>query len=152
MNISTRRIRYLNNTRSQSWIGKMIGISQSTVSRIINGLTTLKSEFVDVARNTYQREAYSNLKFSGTSADQARRFSWYTPETVTDVQNTMQDVRDMLEVTWIANKERELGRILTDDEMDYERAFARKNILDNLQKSNKTIEEIYTSGKKTLFV
>lgn len=152
MDINTRRVNYILTERTQSWLANQLGLSQSTISRIANGLTTLKGEFADVLRNTYQREAYSNLKNSGTSSTQAKRFSWYIPETVMDVQNTMLEVRNMLEVTWVANKSRRENTTFTTSQIEDIINEARPAILESMQKSKKTIEEIYSSGKKKLFV
>lgn len=152
MDISTRRINYILDTRSQTWLANAIGVSQSTISRIHNNISSLAREFRDTLRNVYQREAYANLRSSGSSATEARRFSWYIPETVIDIESTFEEVRNMLEVTWIANKSRKEGVIYTADEIEDLLNDARPSILKSLQKSKKTIEEIYASGKKKLFV
>jgi transcriptional regulator with XRE-family HTH domain len=149
MDINTRRVNYILTGRTQEWLASQIGVSQSTISRIANGLSTLKSEFVDVLRNTYQREAYSNLKASGTSSSQAKRFSWYIPEHVLQVQEKMLEVRSMLEVTWVANKSKQEGRMFSTQEIERILEEARPKILASLQKSKKPIEEfVYPKGQK----
>lgn len=152
MNISTRRLTYILKSRTQQWVSSITGIPQSTISRVKNNYMNLPKQYTSSLRNTYQREAYSNLFASGASASQAKRFSWYIPETVLDVQSTLQDTRSMLEVAWIARKNMETGELLSGSALEEELSIARESILETLHKSKKTMEQVYASGKKQLFV
>jgi hypothetical protein len=152
MNISTRRMVYILEKRTQQWLSSISGIPQSTISRVKNNQINLPTKYASALRNVYQKEAYGNLKIVGASASQAKRFSWYIPETVKDVQSTLQETRSMLEVAWLARKSMETGELLSGDALTNELKLAEEAILDAMRKSPKTMEQIYASGKKKLFV
>jgi hypothetical protein len=151
MDINGRRLSFVWETRTQSYISSQTGIPQSTISKVVNGLIDLPSKYASQVRNLYQREAYSNLFVSGASSSQAKRFSWYIPETVKDVVETLNVARAELEVAWLARKSYSSDTPLTGDEILAIRKDAEDAILEALHKSKKTIEDIYTSGKKKMF-
>lgn len=151
MNISTRRLSYVLKSKTQVEVSEVTGIPQSTISRVKNGQIELPSKYTSTLRNYYQREAYSDLRISGASATQAKRFSWYVPEIVTDVVSTLKDTLNMLSTAWVARESMADDIYWTEDEYLAAKEEAEKSILEAMQKSEKTIEEIYTSGKKKLW-
>jgi hypothetical protein len=151
MSINTRRLSYVLQSKTQIEVSKLTGIPQSTISRVKNGQIEMPLKYNSTLRNFYQKTAYGDLRDAGSSATQARRFSWYIPETVTDVVSTLNDTREMLSTAWVARQR--MNSELEWDADDYESARfeAEKTILETMQKSKKTIEDIYGSGKKSIW-
>lgn len=79
---STRTLQYVNETRSANWIARQTGIPRSTVGFVLRGQRALPTKYNLNARRIYQTEAYSRMKFTGMSSNQASRFKWYAPEAV----------------------------------------------------------------------
>lgn len=151
MNISTRRLSYVLRSKTQIAVSKITGIPQSTISRVKNGQIPLPKKFTATLRNYYQKEAYGTLRAVGSSSTQARRYSWYIPEIVMDVERTLTETREMLSVAWVARLEYESSEVWDSSRVKLEREEAQAKILETMRKSKKTIEEIYGSGKKALW-
>lgn len=151
MNISTRRLSYILKSKTQTVVSKITGIPQSTISRVKNGQITLPRKYTSTLRNYYQKTAYGDLRSSGSSATQARRFSWYIPEHVTDVISTLDNTREMLTTAWVAREKSLHPELWEGTELETMRLEAEQTILESMQKSKKTVEEIYGSGKKVMF-
>jgi len=151
MSISTRRLSYVLKSKTQIEVSKLTGIPQSTISRVQNNQIPLPPKYTSTLRNYYQKTAYSELKSSGASATQANRFAWYIPETVSDVVQTLNETREMLSTAWVARLSYQSEEIWDSDRMELEREKAQQTILETMQKSKKTIEDIYGSGKKSIW-
>lgn len=151
MNISTRRLSYVLKSKTQTLVSKLTGIPQSTISRVYNQQIKLPSKYTSTLRNYYQKTTYGDLRLSGASSTQARRFSWYIPETVSDVVSTLIETKDMLTTSWVARLAMENDKIFTPEELILAREEAEQTILETMRKSKKSIEDIYGSGKKVLW-
>jgi hypothetical protein len=151
VNISTRRLSYVLKSKTQIAVSKITGIPQSTISRVKNGQIPLPSKYSSTLRNYYQKTAYGDLRDSGASATQARRFSWYVPEKVTDVVSTLNDTKDMLSAAWVARQRMKSDELWSSEDYEDARLEAEQTILESMRKSKKTIEDIYGSGKKSIW-
>lgn len=151
MSISTRRLSYILKSKTQTGVSKLTGIPQSTISRVKNGQITLPKKYASSLRNYYQTTAYNGLRIAGASATQARRYSWYIPETVSDVISTLKETKDMLSTAWVAREQMLHPELWEGNDFESLRLEAEKTILETMRKSKKTIEEIYGSGKKVIF-
>lgn len=148
MAISLRRLNYVLRTQTQSWTAKEIGVSQSTISRWSRGLTKISNEYANPIRNTYQREAYNVLRDTGASYHQARRFAWYTPETVLDVENQLTEKVNFLATGWAGKKANKIGGEFTLKQLEL---FAEEGIdivKDALRQSQEPLEVIFDYGKR----
>lgn len=150
MSISKRRLSYVLQNTTQTLVSKITGIPQSTISRVKNGQIPLPSKYTSTLRSFYQRTAYADLRAFGASSIQARRFAWYIPETVTDILDTLEETKNMLTTHWVALRTVEEGRVFTPEELILEKESAEQSILEAMRKSKKSIEDIYSSGKKTM--
>jgi len=151
MSIGTRRLSYVLKSKTQTVVSQLTGIPQSTISRVKNGQISLPTKYSSTLRNFYQKTAYGDLRDMGASATQARRFSWYIPETVTDVVSTLEDTKNLLSTAYVAHRRNESELEWTPEDYEDARLEAEQTILETMRKSKKTIEDIYTSGKKTIF-
>jgi hypothetical protein len=151
MSINTRRLSYVLQSKTQIEVSKLTGIPQSTISRVQNNQIEMPLKYNTTLRNYYQKTAYGDLRLSGAPANQARRFSWYIPETVMDVVSTLNDTKEMLTTAWVARQRMNSELEWDADEYESARLEAEKTILENMQKSKKTIEDIYGSGKKSIW-
>lgn len=77
-----RQLAYIADKQSYAAIARGTGIPYRTVLAMRTGKLAVSSEFKKSIRNMYQRESYKNLRETGFSTSQARRWSWYKPEKV----------------------------------------------------------------------
>lgn len=129
-------------TQTQAWISRATGIPASTLSYVARGLRDLPIEYRDSVRNTYQSEAYYNLKTVGLSSNQANRFKWYVPESVINVETNFISKVDYLTIGHIGQKLKDLGRSATETEVLDLWNEARDETVDALQHSKQPVENI----------
>lgn len=96
MTLARARLTAVKETLSQAEISRQTGIPQSTLSYVLSGERELPDKYKKATRNIYQRTTYRQLRDTGLSATQARRWSWYSPPTVTKVWSEVGDVVDKL--------------------------------------------------------
>jgi len=92
MNIAQRRLSYMFETKTDTWIAQQTGIPRSTVGFVRRGERALPSQYDYDLRLGYQRVSYSNLREEGMNTDQARKFSSYSPESSGLKQMIMKDI------------------------------------------------------------
>lgn len=92
MPVSTNRLMYVSEMRTDAWISQASGIPVSTIGYVRRGERELPSQYYSVMRNLYQRESYANLREQGFSYHQARRYSSYAPAAVTENVTKMDSV------------------------------------------------------------
>jgi hypothetical protein len=63
----------------------------------------------------------------------------------------LNDTKEMLTTAWVARKRMDSELEWETDEYESVRLEAEQTILETMQKSKKTIEEIYGSGKKAIW-
>lgn len=139
---ASRNLTYLGNLRTDAWISQASGIPVKMISYVRTGEGKLPSTFDKPLRNLYQREAYQNLRDIGVSYHQARRFSSYAPEKVTEVSGTMTNVITELATGHAANaidKLEKLGKPYSAEAV-YNESY--KKMQEAMRKSHKSVEDI----------
>jgi hypothetical protein len=143
--ISVRRVQYLLEEHTRSEIARETGLSSYMVNRVATGLRDVPEELRAAVRNFYQRDAYARARESGMSATQARRFSWYAPETATATTLRFHD--KVLELAGGAAQER-LSRMalegedITQSVIDQVYSEAYVDMQEALRDSKAAVEEI----------
>lgn len=138
--ITSRRLSFIHDVRSDAWIAQETGIPRSTLGFVRRGERTLPPQYRDQLRRVYQREAYGRLRDTGFSTDQARRFSWYVPERITEVRQQLEEQIDYLargRVVQMKKRAMEAGETLDEDQALSE---SRDAIRSGLRKSKKPLE------------
>jgi len=88
------RLTYLLDHMDIAQISAITEIPSATVSYVLSQGGRIDQQYERPLRNLYQRTVYADLRKQGLSPTQARRFSWYSPNTVRSVEsqtNTMVD-------------------------------------------------------------
>ena len=138
----SRQLGYLFGTVSDLFIARETGIPRSTLGFVRRGERKLPSIYTNQIRNTYQRTIYAEMKSYGFSATQARRFSWYAPETIRvqiiDYRLRVQEMSLGVMTNRITTFENE--GIAYDEISEYEKAFA--DVEEGLRNSKAPVEDI----------
>ena len=128
--------------KSDMFIARQTGIPRSTLGFVRRGERKLPSIYTNQIRATYQRTIYEEMKSFGYSATQARRFSWYAPETVRvqliDYRLRVQEMALGVMTNRIKTFENE--GIAYDEVSEYERAFV--DVEEGLRRSKASYEDI----------
>jgi len=140
------RLSYVLQSLTQSEVSREIGIPRSTLQYDIARGIPIASEYEGSLRNLYQRTVYSNLREEGFSSAQARRFSWYSPETVTINTGLMREKVLEFSVGQLAQAELKSGRIWTDRERADYLATIAERVRSGLRKSKAPLEDIVEAG------
>lgn len=85
-------VSFVGDRMSQSEISRETGIPRSTVGFVMRGERDLPTEYQSIMRNLYQRTAYQSMREAGASADIAKKFSWYSPGRVTQIDETYDEL------------------------------------------------------------
>lgn len=140
--IDQRRIGFLTDHRSDIWIARETGIPRATVGFVRRGERQLPAQYTASLRNAFQREAYGRMREIGFSSHQAKRFSWYAPESIRIRIADMKLTVNKLTLGVSAQKERKLRKEgIPYDEVELW-ADTWDDIVEGLQRSKKTIEDI----------
>ena len=91
-----QRLNFVREYLSLSQISVMTTIPTSTLSAYSRGTQSPSLPRQRQIRNLYQRTAYAELRATGLSATQARRFSWYRPDRIREVLQQTGSLVDML--------------------------------------------------------
>jgi len=67
-------------------VSRQANIPYTTLWRLKQGQTRLTGDYAKRLRNIYQRTVYHHLRDLGFPAHSARRWSWYSPERVLEVE------------------------------------------------------------------
>jgi transcriptional regulator with XRE-family HTH domain len=78
---------FIGERMSQADISRETGIPRSTVGFVMRGERELPTEYTSSLRNLYQRTAYAEMRESGASVEIAKKFSWYSPGRVEQVDD-----------------------------------------------------------------
>jgi len=136
------RLDFILSKKSQNWLASELGVSQSSISNYSTGKSNIPAKLYNDIRNAYQRNVYSSFRDLGASSVQARRYSWYSPDAVTDLQTDLRQwINDLIEYG-IYNKEMTIGRSLTAKEYEDYVSQVQDGIIANIQKSKKPLEDI----------
>lgn len=100
---ASRSLTYLGDLRTDAWISRASGIPIETIGYVRTGERNLPGEYAAPLRNLYQREAYQNMRDIGFSFHQARRFSSYAPQGVTERSTTIKNIITELATGHAAN-------------------------------------------------
>lgn len=92
-NQAQRRLGYLLKSYEFSQISAFSGIPSATLSAVYEGEYRLPMEYNKPLRNLYQRTTYANLRKSGYSPTQARRYQWYG---VSGVETAVESAGDII--------------------------------------------------------
>ena len=147
MVLALRRLLFTLQDQSQAWVSRETGIPKSTLSYVARGIRALPKQYELANRNVYQREGYRRMEETGVSANQARRFSWYVPEKVTNVISTVNEKVKYLKVGYLGQKEHALGRSTLPGERKAILKEADVAIREGLRQSPYTYEEWERYGK-----
>ncbi len=141
MLLSTKRILYSLETKTRNFVAKQTGMSWGTVDRIARGIVEPLTKYNKQIRNLYQRESYAVMRNTGFSSPQARRFSWYNPDSVREVTGLIQDKIAELAKGYVGQRAQREG--LSWGELDAMDALedAYENIKEGLQGSKKSYED-----------
>jgi len=132
---SQRRLGFLLQSKSYTYVAAQSGIPRTTLWRAQQGIKPLPKKYTASLRNTYQRDAYKRLHDSGFSATNAKNLSWYSPESARLKEAEMKmlvnkyTLGGLWQAKWKAQRE---GRSF-DADAEYERIKA--NVIKGLQKS-----------------
>lgn len=135
-------LEYLSKEFSDSWIARQTGIPRSTVGFVRRGERTLPAEYGAELKNYFQREAYSDLRDTGFSYHEARRYSSYAPETIRSVQDEMDFIVDRLSTGragYIQRQREALGEVF---DWDDEKEGIMEDVRESLRQSRKAWFEI----------
>lgn len=135
-------LEYLYKERSDIWIARETGIPRATIGYVRRGERELPPDYSAVLRNAYQREAYGRLREEGMSWSQARRYSWYAPESVSLKESEMHLLVDKYTTGAVTAKIRKLQRegfSYNEDELWNE---TRQEMIGALQRSKLPVEEL----------
>ena len=149
MRVSTRRLQFVSELRTDAWISRASGIPASTIGYVRRGERELPREYYTTMRNLYQRESYRELREQGFSSHQARRFSSYAPEAVTTNIGKMKEVIEELatgRAGSMADKYEKEG-IWYDPISLYDESVVK--IREGIQRSHEPMEEIERYTEET---
>ena len=142
MNLVERIVDYLSEKRSTNWISKNTGLSRWSVSRFLSGVGSLTMDKISDVRNTYRRELYSDLRDTGLSSTQARRFTSYTPESATDlISKISTKVRELAE-GWAVRTLQKEGLPIIDDWKEQYTDLVMDDVRESLRNSKQPVEYI----------
>ena len=139
---ASRNLTYLGNLRTDAWISQASGIPIETISYVRSGEWKLPAQYTASLRNLYQREAYTAMRDVGFSYHQARRFSWYTPERVTDVTARMEHTIEELAVGRTGVQIDRLEKLGLPYSAEEEYAKSYQIMVEAIRKSPKPVEDI----------
>lgn len=89
LSLQQRQFLYVAGEMSEREVSRQTGIPRSTLYDFKQGRYGLNPEQAASLRNLFQRTAYTNLRYSGMPREVARRYSWQTPETVTNITTSL---------------------------------------------------------------
>lgn len=142
---SVRRIQFLLQDNSASAVARETGLSRYMVGRVASGARDVPAELRTQVRNFYQRDAYARARAAGFNATQARRFSWYAPETVAtkiaEFRVTVLKYTEGVVGARLENLEEE-GYDITQTLIDQVTAEAYQDVVEGLQDSDAPIEDV----------
>lgn len=144
---ASRDLAYVGRLRTDAWIMRATGIPLGTIGFVRSGMWKLPAQYKASLRNLYQREAYNALRDVGFSFHQARRFSWYTPERVTEISATMENVIEELAVgrTGVQiDKLEKIGLPYSAEEIYFESLGIMKKAIEDSPKPIEDIEDYLT--------
>lgn len=139
---TTKQIRFLYETMNDNEISLLTGIPRSTVGYVRRGERRLPSNYNRSLRQHYQQSAYERLYTQGASAYEAKRFSWYSPDTVSEL------ITDLYDRVEYYAKGAAMSRIRKLEEQgiyyDYDQILmqARGAVLQGINKSRNPLENI----------
>lgn len=145
MNIDTRRLQYLLKNYTQKAISQLSSIPTSTLSYVVRGLRNLPGKYNSILRNLYQRTVMYNLKSLGASYYIRKRFSWYIPERVQQVEQIFFNLVENKASEYINRKFLQSGQSLSDEEMTDLYGKTKEGIIESLLKSGKSYDDIAKS-------
>ena len=140
------RLSYVLESLSQSEVSRQIGIPRSTLQYEIAHNIPLGTQYQEALRNLYQRTAYANMREAGFSAEQARRFSWYSPERVVTNIGLMEEKVLEFSVTRLANAELKSGEIWSNRERAEYLNMIKDRVREGLRRSKAPVEDILEQG------
>lgn len=136
------QLKYLFRTKSDRFIAVQTGIPRSTLGFVRRGERALPSVYVSEIRNTFQRTVYAEMKSYGFSASQAKRFTWYAPESInvrlTDYRLRVEEMSLGVMTKRIARMQ-DAGIAYNEDSV-YQEAFA--DVQEGLRQSKAPVEDI----------
>lgn len=139
--LAQRRIMFLSQKRSDSWIAGQTGIPRSTVGYVRRGERILNPAYSRLLRNTYQREAYGRMRETGFSATQARRFSRYAAESISLKIGEMKLLVNRFTTGAVAMEIGKLQREGISYDIDDLWNDMKQRIIEGLQDSKEPVEE-----------
>ena len=92
MSLANAWVNFVGNRMSDTEMSRLTGIPRSTIGFVHRGERDLPSEYNSVMRNLYQRTAYAEMRDSGASAEIAKKFSWYSPGRVEQVDELYEEL------------------------------------------------------------
>ncbi len=141
MTIAQRRIAFINKTRSDRWIARESGISRTTIGYVRRGERTFSTQQKAALRNVYQREAYGRMTATGFSATQARRYSWYAPESIGLKISEMKLLVDRFTIGAVGMEVAKAQRAGISYDIDLLWLDMKQKIIKGLQDSREPVEE-----------
>lgn len=139
--LNIRRLQYTATFLSQKKISEATGIPQSTLSFVLRGKRHLPKKYISSTRNFFQRTVYNNLRGLGMSTIQAKRFSWYSPTSIIEIEGTMKMKLNDLTLGIIGQLTKRLDHKPTIQEINSLYGEAREKLILGMQKSHKVYEE-----------
>ncbi|MBA7573664.1 hypothetical protein ES708_15462 [subsurface metagenome] len=139
--LAQRRIIFLSQKRSDSWIAGQTGIPRSSVGYVRRGERSLSPAYNRLLRNTYQREAYGRMRETGFSATQARRFSRYAAESVSVKIGEMKLLVNKFTLGAVGMETVRLKREGISYDIDDLWDDMKQKIIKGLQESRESVEE-----------
>lgn len=82
MPLTLDRLTFATRATTQAAVARSIGVSPSTVSKWVRGVTNIPRTAYKSIRNVYQKSAYNTLRGVGAPSAHARKFSAYAPGSV----------------------------------------------------------------------
>lgn len=142
----TTRIGWLSQRIGQSAIRQATGIPRSTLSYVVRGTRNLPTRYYDTVRKLYARETYARFRGVGMPAHIARGFRYGSPPRIEEIVGKWKDKVSFLSEGWIAKRRETFkaqGIYVSAEDLKEE---AEEAIMEGLEQSGKTIEQIYDYG------
>lgn len=139
--IAERRLDYMYEKRTDSWIAQNTGIPRSTIGFVRRGERALPSQYDYQLRLGFQREAYKRHRDAGMNFSEARRYSAYSPESAGLKTAIMKDIVNQNTMGGCIQEKLRLEKEGIFVEIDDLWAGMKGDIIDAYQHSDKTLDE-----------